>query len=838
MAALPAAALDEMRASAIRRLEELCFHDFRISDEYRRLVKQARKEHASRKRARAADGRHSGLGGFTLAGLRGRRHSARRSHTSTASRDASQTDSGGAASLPPPTPQPAAQPSPRGPRSGGATASPNGAGGLFAAATCAATLLNRVRRTTLGTEVNACSSGFAQDDWDGDATQPRRRSLTSCELPGAHDARPGAVSAAPPAHKPVAEKLSDVTFLSSVKVDVGSLGKSEAEGGGPWWEMVSISEKKVSSLVRENRAQLCKYNARQLSRVYPGGGGAAGLRLDSSNPPPSEVVCAAWASGCQMVALNFQRWDEAMQINHDLFRLNAGCGYVLKPKLSPHVGLGLGEKEHLAPHERQERGGSPSAPTCEPTKLKMIVFSAHNLPKRDGERCARFDDEWGRQERRWDEFHCKAEFEKEELRAGDVANPQVTVEVVGGLVTPLVQDERVAKEEQWRERRPTHKAEGVVQHGNGLMPQFATWDGGDQEMRDWELKWLLWQPEHTFLRLCVHSQKRNRFGRVTTTLLAYAVLPVWALRQGYRSIPLRSPSGGAPIVNCALFVFLRHGPCPLQYTPPPPPPADAPRPPPVRLAEGSLVQERVGSEAAGRGRSATESLPGVHAAETSAALPSPRGQPRAAAAAAEAAAAAAAAVESVEHSVQRGWAGLRGRATELRQAFEASVGTHGGRQRATTDDSVATVALASAAARRRQRRLGGGAPNDGGGGTPPQVGTPPPEAATPEVDYELTPPPKKATPPEAESAAEPTAPPTKTYSREEILGALTQLERMSDAEIAAIADAHDEPFPDEPFPDEPFPDEQERAATLGDEIALDEERAAPGTPPGAPPLDV
>ena len=151
-----------------------------------------------------------------------------------------------------------------------------------------------------------------------------------------------------------------------------------------------------------------------------------------------------------MVALNFQRWDEAMQINHDLFRLNAGCGYVLKPKLSPHVGLGLGEKEHLAPHERQERGGSPSAPTCEPTKLKMIVFSAHNLPKRDGERCARFDDEWGRQERRWDEFHCKAEFEKEELRAGDVANPQVTVEVVGGLVTPLVQDERVAKEEMAR----------------------------------------------------------------------------------------------------------------------------------------------------------------------------------------------------------------------------------------------------------------------------------------------------------------------------------------------------------------------------------------------------
>ena len=77
---------------------------------------------------------------------------------------------------------------------------------------------------------------------------------------------------------------------------------------------------------------------------------------------------------------------------------------------------------------------------------------------------------------------------------------------------------------------------------------------------------------------------------------------------------------------------------------------------------------------------------------------------------------------------------------------------------------------------------------------------------------------------------ESTAPPAKTYSREEILGALTQLERMSDAEIAAIAaEAHDEPFPDEPFPDEPFPDEP---------FPDEQELAAPGTPPDAPPLDV
>lgn len=39
-----------------------------------------------------------------------------------------------------------------------------------------------------------------------------------------------------------------------------------------------------------------------------------------------------WACGCQLLALNYQTPDRAMQLNQGLFRQNGACGYVLQPK--------------------------------------------------------------------------------------------------------------------------------------------------------------------------------------------------------------------------------------------------------------------------------------------------------------------------------------------------------------------------------------------------------------------------------------------------------------------------------------------------------------------------
>lgn len=79
-------------------------------------------------------------------------------------------------------------------------------------------------------------------------------------------------------------------------------------------------EKFLSS--EESKDNFRKMNCRMISRVYP-----AGSRVDSSNymPQPS------WEAGAQMVALNFQTWDEPRRINYGKFARNARCGYILKP---------------------------------------------------------------------------------------------------------------------------------------------------------------------------------------------------------------------------------------------------------------------------------------------------------------------------------------------------------------------------------------------------------------------------------------------------------------------------------------------------------------------------
>ena len=71
-----------------------------------------------------------------------------------------------------------------------------------------------------------------------------------------------------------------------------------------------------------NHADVLCCTERQLVRTYP-----KGTRFDSSNYDPTQM----WNCGIQMVALNFQYPGVEMHLNQGFFRLNGGCGYVLKP---------------------------------------------------------------------------------------------------------------------------------------------------------------------------------------------------------------------------------------------------------------------------------------------------------------------------------------------------------------------------------------------------------------------------------------------------------------------------------------------------------------------------
>ncbi|KAI1897736.1 hypothetical protein AGOR_G00086350 [Albula goreensis] len=86
--------------------------------------------------------------------------------------------------------------------------------------------------------------------------------------------------------------------------------------------MSSFNESVGLGYLKTNALEFVNYNKRQMSRIYPKGG-----RVDSSNYMPQIF----WNAGCQMVSLNFQTPDLAMQLNQGKFEYNGSCGYLLKP---------------------------------------------------------------------------------------------------------------------------------------------------------------------------------------------------------------------------------------------------------------------------------------------------------------------------------------------------------------------------------------------------------------------------------------------------------------------------------------------------------------------------
>ncbi|KAI8034963.1 hypothetical protein M5D96_012310 [Drosophila gunungcola] len=86
-----------------------------------------------------------------------------------------------------------------------------------------------------------------------------------------------------------------------------------AEKKNRCYEMSSFDEKQATTLLKERPIEFVNYNKHQLSRVYP-----AGTRFDSSNFMPQLF----WNAGCQLVALNFQTLDLAMQLNLGIFEAN------------------------------------------------------------------------------------------------------------------------------------------------------------------------------------------------------------------------------------------------------------------------------------------------------------------------------------------------------------------------------------------------------------------------------------------------------------------------------------------------------------------------------------
>ncbi|XP_076971794.1 1-phosphatidylinositol 4,5-bisphosphate phosphodiesterase beta-1 isoform X3 [Tamandua tetradactyla] len=116
------------------------------------------------------------------------------------------------------------------------------------------------------------------------------------------------------------EEMSNlVNYIQPVKFETFEISKKRNRS----FEMSSFVETKGLEQLTKSPVEFVEYNKMQLSRIYP-----KGTRVDSSNYMPQLF----WNAGCQMVALNFQTVDLAMQINMGMYEYNGKSGYRLKPE--------------------------------------------------------------------------------------------------------------------------------------------------------------------------------------------------------------------------------------------------------------------------------------------------------------------------------------------------------------------------------------------------------------------------------------------------------------------------------------------------------------------------
>ncbi|XP_055327371.1 1-phosphatidylinositol 4,5-bisphosphate phosphodiesterase gamma-2-like [Paramacrobiotus metropolitanus] len=155
-----------------------------------------------------------------------------------------------------------------------------------------------------------------------------------------------------------AREMSDITiyFHSGSKFDLNRPSEKP-----DFRKMTSFEQTAVKELLGKDKCkQYLRYHRIQFSRVYPDK-----WAVMSANYDPVR----AWLAGVQMVALNYQKPDEPMQINQARFMDNGGCGYVLQPDYM--------RSDNYDPHD-------PRTLSVEPIFITFTVIGARNLPGRAG----------------------------------------------------------------------------------------------------------------------------------------------------------------------------------------------------------------------------------------------------------------------------------------------------------------------------------------------------------------------------------------------------------------------------------------------------------------------
>lgn len=194
---------------------------------------------------------------------------------------------------------------------------------------------------------------------------PGERSLTTTSMSSAGEESEG----------PHLEPLRRKTKTQRIRTDLSELGvylqghkfrNLRTPESTRYNHVYSFAEGSANSLCRntEDKHDFERHNVCFLSRVYP-----KQTRLNSTNFDPNIY----WRRGVQMVALNWQTYDENMQINQAMFAAGPDrSGYVLKPE---------GLRQNASNAGLSPRFGDRPRLTKKLMRFSVDMISAQQLPR-------------------------------------------------------------------------------------------------------------------------------------------------------------------------------------------------------------------------------------------------------------------------------------------------------------------------------------------------------------------------------------------------------------------------------------------------------------------------
>jgi len=240
-------------------------------------------------------------------------------------------------------------------------------------------------------------------------------------------------------HLRVSPELTAAAFL------VGKKSKAVPGFAEPAYAIASFGETIAEALAggADSGAAWMAHNNHQLSRVYP-----RGSRVDSSNNDPTPL----WDAGAQLVALNYQTCDEALQLSRGRFRANGNSGYVLKPAYMRALGP---KADHLAvetvrrPPTASEMSAPNTPPEAERRETLQELF-LNGRPELRGSRSSEegvagvveagpFGTPGSMIQERWVQPHSSIHRQGQPC-ANSVCSPAVRVEVSGGRFAGVTDD--------------------------------------------------------------------------------------------------------------------------------------------------------------------------------------------------------------------------------------------------------------------------------------------------------------------------------------------------------------------------------------------------------------